>query len=127
MVVLFLYFYTYLILFSNLYAAGSIVIDTLCGYVQNRSLWITSRTTIFIFHHHLICFSIIWIFFSQNQIGKQKKSIVAFILLISGTLGNATVLFGYVIDYVQMPFLPIVGGTIFNFADIIKWCCFTTD
>ena len=57
-----------------------------------------------------------------NQIGNIKKVYtIALICLISGTLGNAVdrTLFGYVIDYVQMPFLPFVGGTIFNFADVL--------
>ena len=59
-------------------------------------------------------------FFSKSDWKTKKLYTIALIFLISGTLGNAIdrVLFGYVIDYVQMPFLPIVGSTIFNLADV---------
>lgn len=114
-------------IFSNMYAAGSIVsvIDNTLyvGYVQNTgaSFGLLQGQQFLFFIITLFALVLFGYFFSKSDWKTKKVYTIAFILLISGTLGNAIdrVLFGYVIDYVQMPFLPIVGGTIFNFADVL--------
>ena len=115
-------------IFSNLYAAGSIVsvIDNTLyvGYVQNTgaSFGLLQGQQFLFFIITLFALVLFGYFFLKSQLENGgKKSLYTAFVAISGTLGNAIdrVLFGYVIDYVQMPFLPIVGGTIFNFADVL--------
>ena len=113
-------------IFSNLYYVGEIipVIDNVLyvGYVQNTgaSFGLFQGQQFLFFIITIVALIIFGYFFSKSNWQTKKVYTIAMILLISGTLGNAIdrVLFGFVIDYVQMPFLPFVGGTIFNLADV---------
>lgn len=64
-------------------------------------------------------FIMFYILFNKS-IKKRKIDYVVIVLLISGALGNVIdrIIFGYVIDFIQVPFLPVVGKTVFNTADI---------
>lgn len=114
-------------IFSNLFEVGEVisVIDHVLyvGYVQNTgaSFGLLKDQQFLFFIITLIALMMFGYFFSKSNWQNKKVYTLAFIFLISGTLGNAIdrVLYGYVIDFVQMPFLPFVGGTIFNFADVL--------
>lgn len=114
-------------IFSNLYQVGEVVpvIDNVLyfGYVQNTgaSFGLFQGQQFIFFIITIVALIIFGYFFSKSNWKTKKVYTIAMIFLISGTLGNAIdrVLFGYVIDYVQMPFLPFVGGTIFNLADVL--------
>lgn len=113
-------------IFANLYQVGEVkpIIEGVLnfGYVQNRgaSFGMFQDKQFLFFIITMVALVIFGYFFSKSDWKNKKVYTIAFILLISGTLGNAIdrVLFGYVIDFVQIPFLPIVGGTIFNLADV---------
>ncbi len=51
---------------------------------------------------------------------KQVYIRVALGLVLAGATGNLfdRLSVGYVIDYLQMPILPVVGSTIFNISDV---------
>lgn len=93
------------------------------GYVRNygASFGILQGESLLFFFITLVALVLFGYFFSKSDIKNKKVYTFSFIFLISGTLGNGIdrLLFGYVIDYIQIPFLPIVGNTIFNLADVI--------
>ncbi|WP_025724688.1 signal peptidase II [Acholeplasma granularum] len=113
-------------IFSNIYNLNELqeIIPGILnfGYVQNTgaSFGMLAGKQFLFFIITIIALLIFGYFFSKSNIKTKKVYTIALILLISGTLGNAIdrLLYGYVIDFVQMPFLPIVGSTIFNVADI---------
>lgn len=113
--------------FSNMFQVGEVVsvIDHVLhvGYVQNTgaSFGLLEGQQFLFFIITLCALGLFGYLFSKSNWQHKKVYTIALICLISGTLGNAVdrTLFGYVIDYVQMPFLPFVGGTIFNFADVL--------
>lgn len=93
------------------------------GYIRNYG------ASFGIFQNQQILFLIITVaalvlfgyFFMSTNWKNKKVYSLAFVFLIAGTLGNGIdrLLYGYVIDYIQMPFLPIVGNTVFNLADVL--------
>ncbi len=113
--------------FISIYQVGEIkpIIDNVLyfGYVQNTgaSFGLFQGQQLVFFFITIFALVLFGYFFSKSNWQTKKVYTLAFIFLIAGTLGNAIdrVLFGFVIDYVQMPFLPFVGGTIFNFADVL--------
>ena len=113
-------------IFAHSYQVGEVVpiIQNVLhvGYVQNTgaSFGMFEGHQLLFFFITILALILFGYFFSKSDWKTKKLYTIALIFLISGTLGNAIdrVLFGYVIDYVQMPFLPIVGGTIFNLADV---------
>ena len=115
------------LIFSNSFNVGEVVtvIPNVLnvGYVQNTgaSFGLLEGQQMLFFLITLVALILFGYFFSKSNWQDKKVYTIAFILLISGTLGNAIdrLLYGYVIDFVQMPFLPIVGATIFNIADVL--------
>ncbi|VEU82506.1 signal peptidase II [Acholeplasma hippikon] len=77
--------------------------------------------SVFFFIVTLIALGAFGYFLATSNFKTKKVYTLSFVFLIAGTLGNGIdrLLLGYVIDYCQMPFLPIVGNTIFNLADVI--------
>src|SRR5690606_34244161 len=112
-------------IFSSIYAVGEvdvIINDILVfGYVQNRgaSFGILEGQQLVFFIVTLLALGLFGYLFSKSDIKTKKVYTLSLILLISGTLGNAIdrLFYGYVIDFIRVPFLPFVGNTFFNVAD----------
>lgn len=115
------------VFFSGTYALNqveTIFPDVLrLGYIQNTgaSFGLFEGQQLLFFFATIFALLLFGYFFASSNWKTKKVYTLAFIFLISGTLGNAIdrMLYGYVIDYVQMPFLPFVGHTFFNLADVL--------
>lgn len=115
------------LLFSNIYALNQIneIIPGVLkfGYIQNfgASFGLLEGQQFLFFIITLIALSIFGYFFSKSDWKTKFVYTLSFVFLISGTMGNAIdrVLYGYVIDYIQVPLLPFVGNTYFNLADAL--------
>lgn len=114
-------------LFVSLYQAGEVetIIDGVLnlGFVKNygASFGMLQGQALLFLVITIIALVAFGYFFASSNIKTKKVYTFAFIFLIAGTFGNAIdrLLYGYVVDYIQVPFLPIVGSTIFNFADTL--------
>lgn len=111
--------------FSSIYAVGEVevIFDNILvfGYVQNRgaSFGMLEGAQFIFFIVTIFALSLFGYLFTKSNIKTKKVYTISLILLISGTLGNAIdrLFYGYVIDFIRVPFLPFVGNTFFNIAD----------
>lgn len=111
--------------FSSIYAADQVqvIFDGILifGHVQNRgaSFGILEGQQFIFFIITILALGLFGYLFSKSDLKTKKVYTISLILLISGTLGNAIdrLFYGYVIDFIRIPFLPLVGNTFFNVAD----------
>ncbi|MFA5692392.1 MAG: signal peptidase II [Acholeplasmataceae bacterium] len=93
------------------------------GHIRNfgASFGMLEGFHLLFFFITIIALVIFGYFFSKSDFKNKKVYSIAFTFLIAGTFGNAIdrLFYGYVIDYIQVPFLPIVGNTFFNLADAL--------
>lgn len=93
------------------------------GYIRNTgaSFGLFEGQQFLFFIVTILALLLFGYFFASSNWKTKKVYTLAFVFLISGTLGNAIdrMLYGYVIDYIQVPFLPFVGNTYFNLADAL--------
>ncbi|CDR30997.1 Lipoprotein signal peptidase [Acholeplasma oculi] len=113
--------------YSGMYALNQIevIIPNVLtlGYIRNygASFGMLQDQQMFFFIITLIALAIFGYLFSTSNIKTKKLYTISLIFLISGTIGNGIdrLLYGYVIDYIQVPILPFVGNTFFNLADAL--------
>jgi signal peptidase II len=114
------------LIFSNIFSVGEmkVMIDNVLvfGYVQNTgaSFGMLEGQSVIFFIATIVALTLFGYLLSKSDIKHKKVYTISLILLIGGTLGNAIdrMFYGYVIDFIQIPFLPIVGNTFFNVADM---------
>jgi len=114
-------------LFSSLYQPGQV--ETILPNILKFGHYQNTGASFGMLEGEQFLFFLITIFalvffgylFSKSDFKTKKVYTIATIFLIAGTLGNAIdrVMYGYVIDYIQIPFLPFVGNTYFNLADAL--------
>ena len=115
------------LIFSNIFQVGQIseVIPNVLrfGYIQNTgaSFGILEGEQFLFLIITIIALIFFGYLFSQSNLKTKRFYTIGVIFLIAGTLGNAIdlMVYGYVIDYIQIPFLPFVGNTYFNLADTL--------
>src|SRR5690554_5019760 len=115
------------ILFSSLYEVNQVAVIMphvlSFGHIQNTgaSFGLFEGQQLLFFIVTLLALVLFGYLFSKSNIKTKKVYTFSIIFLIAGTLGNAIdrLFYGYVIDYIQIPFLPIVGQTYFNLADAL--------
>ncbi len=113
------------IFFSSAYALNQVEViipgALSFGYIRNTgaSFGLFEGQQLLFFFATLIALVSFGYFFSSSNWKTKPVYTLAFVFLISGTLGNAIdrMIYGYVIDYIQIPFLPFAGQTYFNLAD----------
>lgn len=114
-------------LFEYLYNPDEIkiVIDGVLkfGHIRNygASFGMFQGYHLLFFFITIIALIIFGYLYSKASFKTKKVYSISLTFLIAGTLGNAIdrLFYGYVIDYIQIPFLPIVGRTFFNLADAL--------
>ncbi len=112
-------------MFSAMYHVNQIEVIIpdflIVGHIQNTgaSFGLFEGQQLLFFVITIAALSLFGYLFAKSDIKQKTVYTLSLILLISGTLGNAIdrLFYGYVIDFIRVPFLPFVGNTYFNVAD----------